>query len=256
MSYPYPSTHAQQQYAPPAAPARSGSGRAYAAALGLLVVLGVVSLFLNWKKFTSTFDYQGNSFVAKMVQGGYGNTTFDMTANGEVTPTEHAVEPLYLIAVILALVLLVIGAVLIALDKAPRSGVGLAALGGVIFIGTALLNMLVNDAEAMLDSATDEDQVELFLAVLRGGELSTGLGCFLALAVGILVIIVAGFALFTVRPRRSEPQQFPGHQQDAVAPQWTPNQQYPQSGAPTQEQPFAAPPQYGQQSPFGPGPRH
>lgn len=250
MPYPYPADP-QRQHTAPATPARSGAGRGYAAALGLLVVLGVASLFLNWKKFTSTFDYRGSNFVIKVVQGGYGDVTYDMTVDGEVTPTDHSVEPLYLITMILALALLVVGAVLISLSKARRTGTFLAALGGVLLIGVALLNMIVNDADSMLEEAS-EGQIELYLAFLRGGELSTGIGCFLALTVGILAVVVAGFALFAMRSRRAE-QQFPGNPQYAVAQQWGPHQQFPQSGAPTQEQPFTAPPQYGQQSPFGHG---
>ncbi|WP_130840846.1 hypothetical protein [Corynebacterium neomassiliense] len=178
-----------------AAPATAGRGAA--AALGVLFLFLVLSLFLNWKKFTSSFSYEGVDFDYDIDQKGYGRLLADLAADGQSLDSTSEVLPFYLSGILLSLVLVLVGSGLLAMGKAPRSATVLAGVGGLVAALLAVLNMAANNMDDAMDySEGAEDVVE---AMLRDGELSTGLGCFIALATGILIIVAAGSAFVLVR---------------------------------------------------------
>ncbi|MGO1634928.1 hypothetical protein ACTXKQ_05005 [Corynebacterium variabile] len=198
----YPATPSWSAAAAPTmVPTASGSpvtvGRSSAAALGVLFLFLVLSLFLNWKKFTSSFSYGGEDFEYDVDQNGYGRLLDDLTSDGQLISGSSEILPFYLSGMLISLVLVLVGSVLLAMGKKPRAAAVLAGVGGLVAVLLSVLNMAGNNMDNVMDdSAGVEDIMD---AMLRGGELSTGIGCFIALVAGILVIVVAGFAFLLVR---------------------------------------------------------
>lgn len=175
--------------------------RGAAAALGVLFLFLVLSLFLNWKKFTSSFSYEGSAYDFDFEQIGYGRTLSDFAVDGQSLYSMSEINSFYLSGMLICLVLVLVGSVLLAMGKAPRTAVVTAGVGGLAIVFLAVLNLAVNNMEGLMEDSAGQEDVTA--AMLRGGELSTGLGCFIALAAGILVIVVAGFAAVAAHRQRS-----------------------------------------------------
>lgn len=168
---------------------------------GALALLGVIANFLPWRSFSSEFVY-GVTLRDITVDSVMSGLSYKRTIEAQgITGTEDigsysTTNPTLLIAFI---VLAAAGVVLIAIAKAPRVGAVLVGLAGAALAAVAAYRMMLDGALMFGGGEIDvTDPVTFFDRALENGELSTGAGAYLAIAAGLLMVVLGAYA--AIRP--------------------------------------------------------
>lgn len=183
---------------PPAATGRASSGsRLLMAGATFILTIAVIAVgLMSWKTFSNTVDVYGGQLDVAVNVNGFGLGTTEITLAGVTDTDSGGGSALVLLLTVITILLALLGAILQAAGKAARFAASLITLAGLSLIISAFYMISVFDGTDMVGSDDDWGSSLQNLAsdLATGGELSTKVGAYLGLVIGILLLALGIWA--------------------------------------------------------------